>query len=103
MNKEGEENLDPYRGIIDRRCNKTVTGRKWMDAYMESKGKKITVQTGKEREKFRIGTSDTYISEAYYEIEIETNNLKEMVEVSVIDANILLLLVLEYQKGKKFV
>ena len=32
--KEGEENLDPYRSIIDTGCPKTVTGQTWMDVYM---------------------------------------------------------------------
>ena len=97
VDKEGEENLDPYRSIIDTGCSKTVTGRMWMDAYAESKGENVKIRTGKENESFRIGPSDIYTSEVYYEIEIEINNLKERIKVSVIEANIPLLLGLEYQ------
>ena len=31
--KEGGQNMDPYKGVIDTGCPKTVAGRKWMDAY----------------------------------------------------------------------
>ena len=34
---------------------------------------------GKESEKFRFGSSDTYKSEVYYEIKIEANELKEKI------------------------
>ena len=66
-----------------------------MDAYMETQ--ETGIRTGKENEKFRFGSSDTYKSETYYEIKIEANELKEKIRVSVIDANIPLLLGLEYQ------
>ena len=63
MHIEGEENLDPDRGIIDTGCYKMVTGQMWMDAYAESKGEKVIIKTRKENESFRIGPSDIYMSE----------------------------------------
>ena len=73
--KEGEENMDPYRCIVDTGCPKKVTGRIWMDAFAESKGDNVKIRTGKENESFRFGPSDVYKSEIYYEIEVEINNL----------------------------
>jgi len=68
-----------------------------MNVYAESKGENVKIRTGKENESFRFGSSDIYKSGAYYEIEVDMNNLKEKIKVSVIEANILLLLGLEYQ------
>ena len=93
---EGEQNLDPYRMVIDTTCPKMVTGQVWMDTYIESKGEKVEI-IRKENESFRIGPSHIYTSEVCYEIEVEINNMEERIEVSVIEANILLLLGLEYQ------
>ena len=87
--------MDPYGCVIDTGCTKTVAGKVWMDAYMKTQ--ETGIRTGKENEKFRFGSSDTYKSETYYEIKIEANELKEKIRVSVIDANIPLLLGLEYQ------
>ena len=61
-----------------------------------SKGEKVKI-IRKENESFRIGPSYIYTSEVCYEIEVEINNLKEKIKVSVIEANIPLLLGLEYK------
>ena len=92
-----KEDIDPYTCIIDTGCPKMVTGRMWMDAYVKSRGEKVKIRTGKENENFRFGPSEIYKSEAYYEIEIEMKNLKDKIKVSVVEANIPLLLGLEYQ------
>ena len=96
--KEGEENMDPYRCIVDTGCSKMVTGSMWMDVFIESKGENVKIRTGRENESFRFGPSDIYKSKVYYEIEVEIDNLKEKIKVSVVEANIPLLLGLEYQK-----
>ena len=41
--KEGNHDIDPSKGIIDSGCPRTVAGRPWLDAYIESKGD-ITVK-----------------------------------------------------------
>ena len=55
--KEGEENIDPYSCIVDTGCPRTVTGRIWMEMFLESQGDNIKVRTGKENENFRFGPS----------------------------------------------
>ena len=61
--KEGEENMDPYKCIVNTGCPKIVTGRTWMDAFTESKENSIGIKIRKENEKFRFGSSDIYKSE----------------------------------------
>lgn len=72
-----------------------------MDAFVESKGDKVMVKRGKEAEKFRFGhgfkTSKVYESKENYEIEVEVGKLKEKINVSVVDADIPLLLGRDYQ------
>ena len=95
---EGDSHIDPYKLVVDSGCPKTVTGRPWLDAFIESKGDNVKVRLGKENEKFRFGPSDVYTSKENYAIEVNIGNLKEMIKVSVVDANIPLLLGLDYQK-----
>ena len=93
---EGNCDIDPYKLVVDNGCPKTVTGQPWMDAFIESKGD-IQVKLEKEREKFRFGPSQIYTSNKNYEIEVNIGRLKELIKVSVVDADIPLLLGLDYQ------
>ena len=69
-----------------------------MDGFAESKEESVQIKIRKESENFRFGSSDIYKSEENYEIEVEIGNLKEKIRVSVVDANIPLILGMEYQK-----
>ena len=93
---EGNCDIDPYKLVVDNGCPKTVTGQPWMDAFIESKGD-IQVKLEKENQKFRFGPSQTYTSNKNYEIEVNIGDLKELIKVSVVDADIPLLLGLDYQ------
>ena len=93
---EGNVDIDPYVGIVDSGCPKTVAGKPWMDAFIESKG--ISVARNREDEYFRFGPSKTYKSEENFEIEVEIGNFKDTMKVSVVDTNIPLLIGLDYQK-----
>ena len=93
---EGNVDIDPYEGVVDSGCPKTVAGKPWIDAFIESKG--ITVQRNRENEYFRFGPSHTYKSEENYEIEVNIGDLKDIVKVSVVEANIPLLIGLDCQK-----
>ena len=94
---EGNCDVDPYRLVVDCGCPKTVTGKPWMDAFIESKGD-ILVKREKEDELFRFGPSDIYRSDMNYEIEVCIGKLKEKIKVSVVDADIPLLLGIDYQE-----
>ena len=94
---EGSNIIDPYKLIVDSACPKTVTGRAWMDAYLESKGD-IFIKRYKENENFKFGPSRVYKSSECYEIEVKIGKLKDKVKVSVVDADIPLLLGLDYQE-----
>ena len=93
---EGNSDIDPYKLVVDSGCPKTVTGRPWIDAFIASKGD-VRVRLQKEKEHFRFGPSQVYTSNENYEIELHIGKLKEFIKVSVVDADIPLLLGLDYQ------
>ena len=95
--KEGNHDIDPFKGIIDSGCPRTVAGRPWLDAYIESKGD-IKVKRSKENELFKFGPSEIFKSDMSYEIDIEIGTLKEKIKVSVVDADIPLLIGLDCQR-----
>ena len=66
---KGEENMDPYKGMINRGCSKTVAGRAWMDTFTESKDSNVKIRIRKENEMFRFCSSDIYALGENYEIE----------------------------------
>ena len=39
---EGNKDNDPYEGVIDSGCPKTVAGKAWIDAFIESKQDRVT-------------------------------------------------------------
>ena len=82
--------------IVDSACPKTVTGRPWIDAFIESKGD-VSVRLEKEKENFRFCPSQIYTSKENYQIKVNVGNMKELIKVSVVDADIPLLLGLDYQ------
>ena len=69
-----------------------------MDAFVESKGDNFVIKRVKEDEQFRFGPSDVYQSEHNYAIEVRIGNMSEIIKVSVVEANIPLLLGLDYQE-----
>ena len=94
---EGNCIIDPYKLVVDSACPKTVTGKSWMDAFIESKDD-INIKRTKEKEFFKFGPSKVSLSKENYEIEVAIGKLKEKIKVSVVDADIPLLLGLDYQE-----
>ena len=92
---EGNLNIDPYKLVVDSGCPKTVTGRRWLDAFIESAG--VEVKRRREYERFRFCPSQVYTFKEYAEIEVRIGALKEVIKVSVVDADIPLLLGVDYQ------
>ena len=92
----GNSDIDPYKLVVDCGCPKTVAGRPWMDAFIESKGN-VKIRLEKERERFRFGPSQVFTSTQNYEIEVHVGDLTETIKVSVVDADVPLLLGLDYQ------
>ena len=60
IHKEGEENVDPYKCIINTGCSKTVTGRVWMDAFTKENNVKMEIR--KEKESLKFGSSGIHRS-----------------------------------------
>ena len=96
--KEGTDNIDPYRGIVDSGCPRTVSGKPWMDAFIESKGDDIKVTRRKENQYFKFGPSEVYKSSENFEIDVVIGDLKDKIRVSVVETNVPLLIGLDYQK-----
>ena len=96
--EEGNADIDPYKLVVDCGCPKTVCGKPWMDAFVESKGDNFVIKRVKEDEQFRFGPSYVYQSEHNYAIEVRIGNMSEIIKVSVVEANIPLLLGLDYQE-----
>ena len=86
--------IDPYKLVVDSACPKTVTGKSWMDAFIESKDD-INIKRTKEKEFFKFSSSKVFLSKENYEIEVAIGKLKEKIKVSVVDADIPLLLGLD--------
>ena len=93
---EGNKDVDPYEGVIDSGCPKTVAGKAWIDAFIESKQDMVT--RNREEEYFRFGPSKTYKSSENHEIDVEIGKLKDAIKVSVVEVNIPLLIGLDCQK-----
>ena len=94
---EGNSAIDPYKLIVDSACPKTVTGRSWMDSFIESKHD-VFIKRYKENESFKFGPSKVYKFSENYEIDVQIGNLIDKIRVSVVDADIPLLLGLDYQE-----
>ena len=90
--------IDPYKLVVDCGCPKTVCGRPWIDAFVESKGDNFMIKREKENQNFKFGPSDVYSSEHNYAVEVNIGKLSEVIKVSVVEANIPLLLGLDYQE-----
>ena len=95
---EGNTNNDPFECIVDPGCPKTVAGKKWMDSFAETKGEGTMIKRKYEDENFKFGPSKVYNSNQSHEIEVEVGNLKTRINVSVVNADIPLLLGLDYQE-----
>ena len=95
---EGHNVVDPYQAIVDSGCPKSVAGKKWMDSFAESMDENIKFKRRKENQRFKFGPSEVYKSEMSYEIPVKIGHLEESMEISVVDADIPLLLGLDYQR-----
>ena len=68
-----------------------------MDSYIESQD--TCIKRNREVNYFRFGPSQVYKSEVNYEIDVKFGNFEEKMIVSVVEANIPLLIGLDYQKS----
>lgn len=95
---EGNTDIDPFKCVVDCGAPKTVAGKRWMDSYIATKDDNFIVKLKKENERFKFGPSKIYTSENSHEIEVEIGKLKTTIKVSVVNADIPLLLGLDYQR-----
>ena len=96
--KEGNNDISPNHCIVDTACPKTVAGVKWLDSHSESNGRDYNLIRRKaENEKFKFGPSDVYVSKYKYEIKVKIGRLEEFINVSIVEADIPLLLGMDYQ------
>ena len=95
---EGDLDADPYNAVVDTGCPKTVCGKAFMDSFITSKGKDVFIRRKYEKENFKFGNGQVYTSTESHEIDVEIGRMKTKIWTSVIDANIPLLLGLDYLK-----
>ena len=90
--KDIHDNLDKI--VIDCGATKTVAGRYWMDNFLEivDKDFKEKIKYTKENRIFRFGNSVRYPSKQEISIPFKMGQLESVLHVSVVDANIPLLL-----------
>ena len=69
-----------------------------MDAFIASKGNDFKVERRYEDENFKFGDGKVYNSSMSHSINVEVGELKTTLETSVVDANIPLLLGMDYLK-----
>ena len=96
--QEGNVDVDPYHAVVDTGCPKTVCGKPFMDAFIASKGKNFQVKRKYEDQSFKFGDGNIYSSSLSHSIDVEIGDYKTTIETSVIDANIPLLLGMDYLK-----
>ena len=96
--QEGNIDVDPYNAIVDTGCPKTVCGRPFMDAFIASKGKNCYVRRTCEDQNSKFGDGHVYKSNMSHAIDVEIGGYKTVIETSVVDVNIPLLLGMDYLK-----
>ena len=97
--KEGNDKADPYHCFVDTGCPKTVAGQPWMDSYVESLGnKEYVIKRRREEDFFKFGPSDVYKSDMSHEISVEIGSMITTIKVSVVQADVPLLLGTDYQE-----
>ena len=90
--KDIHDNLD--KAVVDCGTTKTVAGKYWMDNFLEiaEKDLKENIKYRKENRFFRFGNSVRYPSRQEVSIPFKMGSLESVLHVSVVDANIPLLL-----------
>ena len=72
-----------------------------MDSYVESLGNKdYMIKRKREEEYFKFGPSDVYISTMSHKLSVEIGNMITSIEVSVVQADVPLLLGTDYQEKR---
>ena len=95
--KEGNCDSDPSVAIVDTGCLKTVAGRPWMDSFTQSNPNQ-RLKFKRETLKFWFGNGPVYESKTSWSIEVNIGKLKTVIWVAVVEADIPLLLGLDYQE-----
>ena len=96
--QEGNIDVDPYCVIIDTGCPKTVCGKPFIDAFIESRGAGEVIKRKFEDQNFKFGDGKVYNSGLSHNLEVEIGSFKTTIETSVVDVNIPLLLGMDYMK-----
>ena len=93
----GNTDIDPSKGIVDTGAPRTVAGRIWMEAFAES-SQGLDIRRVKEDETYRFGNGPLYRSKEYYVINVDIGELETELKVSVVEADVPLLLGLDFQR-----
>ena len=96
--QEESIDVDSYHAVVDTRCSKTVCGKSFMDAFTVVKGNDFKVGRKYEDENFKFEDGKVYNSSMSHSREVGIGELKTTLETSVVDANISLLLGMDYLK-----
>ena len=96
--QEESIDVDFYHAVVDTRCLKTVCSRSFMEAFIAFKGNDFKVERRYDDENFKFEGGKVYNSSLSHSMEVRIEELKTTLETSVVDANIPLLLGMDYLK-----
>ena len=96
--QEESIDVDFYHAVVDTRCLKTVCSRSFMEAFIAFKGNDFKVERRYDDENFKFEGGKVYNSSMSHSMEVRIEELKTTLETSVVDANIPLLLGMDYLK-----
>ena len=89
--------MDAYKGVVDTGAPKTVAAKAWLEAFPEY-SPFMDIKRYKENETFRFGNGPAYISTLVYIIPVTIGKFKTELKISVVTANVPVLLGLDFQK-----
>ena len=96
--QEESIDVDSYHAVVDTKCTKTDCGKSFMDAFIAFKGNDFKVERRYEDENFKFEGGKVYNSSTSHSMEVRIGELKTTLETYVVDANIPLLLGMDYLK-----
>ena len=77
---------------MDSGCSTTVSGKVWVQEFINKYGKDVVMKREQDEELFMFGSSKVYKSEEKISLKIKMSSLVCTIRASVIDANISLLI-----------
>ena len=84
--------------ILDSGCPVSVSGKKWIEKFLNQFGHSIAINKEKENERFKFGSSKTYDSNEKITLNVKIGGQDWIAKVSVIEAEIPLLLGNDFMK-----